>query len=172
MVDWVKLELHLGEEGAVAKGLAALPQGLTIRTLADRGDTEDTRRQVYDLNKACSADIPGRGEFFTFEEYVARRFDSPAFRPDGLFLLDHDGRLVGLCALSWKPDTDWAFIEMTGVLREYRRRGFARALKAATIARAHEWGVSSVRTVNHPTNTPIIASNEALGFRLADFPLG
>jgi len=25
----------------------------------------------------CSADIPHRGEFYTFEEYLADRFDTP-----------------------------------------------------------------------------------------------
>jgi hypothetical protein len=104
--------------------------------LQELGDTESHRRVVYELNKACSADIPGRGEFFTFEEYLPLRFEAPGTRLDGFVLaLDHD-QAVGLCQLTCPPGRRWAFIEMTGVLRPYRRQGVATAMKLRALAMA------------------------------------
>ena len=65
-----------------------------------------------------------------------------------------------------------AFIEMTGILRSYRRRGLATALKRYAINKARTWGATTIRTVNHPANRPIIEANRKLGFHEADFDLG
>jgi len=79
--------------------------------------------------------------------------------------------MVGLCAIS-HPQRDRAFIEMTGILRSYRRRGLATALKRYALEQARSWGASTVRTVNHPTNRPIIDANRKLGFLESDFDFG
>ena len=166
-VAWVRLSLSLDDEASATptRSLA----GLTITSLQELGDSESHRHLVYDLNRACSADIPGRGDFFTFEEYVPLRFDAPGARLDGIVLaLDHD-RAVGLCQLTCPPGRRWAFIEMTGVLRPYRRQGVATAMKLRALATARTWGCSEVRTLNHPSNASIIAANRSLGFRDADF---
>ena len=60
---------------------------------------------------------------------------------------------------------------MTGVRRSYRRRGLATALKTAAIMQARGWGVSTVRTVHHSGNTPIITANRLLGFLDTNFML-
>jgi hypothetical protein len=65
-VDWVKLELHLGN--VRYDDPLRLPERMSITTLAVLGDTSANRHRIYQLNKACSADIPGRGEFFSYEE--------------------------------------------------------------------------------------------------------
>ena len=59
VVDWVKLELDLGNVRHDRPLL--LPDDISITTLAVLGDTSANRHQIYRLNKACSADIPGRG---------------------------------------------------------------------------------------------------------------
>ena len=169
VVDWVKLELDLGairDDGPVL-----LPDAMSITTLAVLGDTSINRRRIYRLNKACSKDIPGRGEFFSYQEYVRRRFAGLGFRPDGQVLLLDEAAMVGLCALSFVPGRDWAFFEMTGILRPYLRRGLATALKRYAIDQARTWGATSIRTVNHPANRPIIEANRKLGFHEADFDL-
>jgi hypothetical protein len=81
------------------------------------GDTSTNCHRIYQLNKVCSADIPGRGEFFSYMEYSQRRFAGLGFRPDGQVLLLDGDAMVGLCALSFAPECDWAFIEMTAILR-------------------------------------------------------
>jgi hypothetical protein len=50
------------------------------------GDAPEQRRKLYNLNKACSADIPDRGPFYTYEEYVTQRIDVAAFNPKGVIV--------------------------------------------------------------------------------------
>jgi GNAT superfamily N-acetyltransferase len=168
-MEWVGLALDL--ERATQPSAAALPVGVRLSSLQERGDTESHRRSIYDLNKVCSADIPDRGTFFTFEEYQPLRFEGPGARPDGFVLAFDDQYLVGLCQLTCPPGRHWAFIEMTGVLPPYRRQGLATAMKRRALAAARTWGCVEVRTFHHPRNTAIIAGNRALGFRDADFDL-
>jgi GNAT superfamily N-acetyltransferase len=52
----------------------------------------------------------------------------------------------------------------TGVIREYRRRGIAMALKLHGIAHAQEQGYQKLRTMNESTNRPMLNINERLGF--------
>ena len=56
--------------------------GIRLTTLSELGDTPEHRRALYDLNKECSADIPERGAFFTYDEYHRLRFEVPV-REDG-----------------------------------------------------------------------------------------
>jgi len=108
VVDWVKLELDLGNVRHDRPLL--LPDDMSITTLAVLGDTSANRHQIYRLNKACSADIPGRGEFFSYQEYAQRRFTGLGFRPDGQVLLLNEDAMVGLCALtSLEPLRDLSY---------------------------------------------------------------
>ena len=53
----------------------------------------------------------------------------------------------------------------TGVLREHRGKGVARALKLATLEQALELGATAVETDNDSENAPILHLNEELGYR-------
>jgi hypothetical protein len=53
----------------------------------------------------------------------------------------------------------------TGVLREHRGAGLARALKLETVVQAAELGVAAVETDNDSANAPILHLNEELGYR-------
>jgi GNAT superfamily N-acetyltransferase len=98
------------------------------------------------------------------------RFEAPDTRLDGLMIaFDHDAA-VGMCQLTCPAGRRWAFIEMTGVLRPYRGRGLATAMKLRAL-QARSWGCSEVRTFHNPKNLAIIAANRSLGFREADFDL-
>ncbi|WP_020576186.1 hypothetical protein [Actinopolymorpha alba] len=84
MPEWVRLKLDLATFDANAfepylqRSLAA---GIELMTIAELSDTLGNRRALYELNKTCSADIPERGEFFTFEEYVANRLNPSVYDP-------------------------------------------------------------------------------------------
>ena len=52
--------------------------GIGFTTMADLGDTAECRRALYELDQACSADIPGQGAFYTFDEYVEQRMKPQA----------------------------------------------------------------------------------------------
>ena len=166
--EWVQLELPTG---VALPASPVLPSGVSLASVADLGDTEQLRRQVYELNKECAADIPGRGEFFSYDEYIQRRFVADGYQPEGAILALDGDELIGLCVISHVPGREWAFIEMTGVRQSHRRRGLATALKTAAIRQARGWGVSTVRTVHHPANTPIITANRTLGFLDTNFML-
>lgn len=169
-IQWVKLELDLGGFNP-GPFLAPLPAGVRVMTLPELGDEQRRRRGIYELNKECAADIPERGDFFSWAEYQRVRFDVPRFRPDGQLLAVTGDELVGLCQVSQRPGVVWAFVEMTGVRRDWRTRGVATALKLAAIKSARTWGATHLRTVHHPNNNAIITANRKLGFHDADFNL-
>jgi GNAT superfamily N-acetyltransferase len=141
---------------------------VSITSLDVWGDSAEHRRAVYELNRTCSADIPDRGGFFGFEEWERLRLRSPGTRLDGVVLALEGSALIGLCQLTAPAGRSWAFIEMTGVLRAYRRRGVAAAMKARAFAVVRGWGCTEVRTSQHPVNLPMISANVALGFRPRD----
>ena len=168
-LDPVKLELDLAGFDPLAVPVPRLRPPLRVTTLAELQDTPGNRHRIYELNKACSADIPERGEFFSYAEYVERRFETDTFRADGQILVIDEDTMTGMCAVSYREDRSWAFIEMTGVLPSHRRRGLATLLKVNALTTAQRWGARTVRTINHPANNPILTANRRLGFRVADF---
>lgn len=138
-------------------------EGLAFRSLRELGDTSSNRSALYELNKLCSKDIPGRGEFFSFEEFCGRRFGE-RYDPDGVILALDSESWVGLCATSDWSRSGFAFNEMTGVVRSHRRRGIALALKVLGVRFARTLGVSAVRTVHDAENHAAIAMNRRLGY--------
>jgi GNAT superfamily N-acetyltransferase len=164
VVDWVRLTLDIG---AGPGPTPPVPPGIAVTSLGEWGDSAEHRRAVYELNRTCSADIPGRGEFFAYEEWERLRLESCGTRFDGVVLAFHGDLPVGLCQLTAPPGRPWAFVEMTGVLRAWRRRGIAGAMKTRAFDVARRWGCTEVRTHHHPENLPAISANRALGFRPA-----
>jgi RimJ/RimL family protein N-acetyltransferase len=143
----------------------AQARGMTFTTLADLGDTPLTRRRVYELNKLTAADIPGRGPFFSFEEYEQRRFGHPGYRADGVILAIDGAQWVGLTQVSLHHKEHFAFNEMTGVLQAYRGRQIALALKLCAIGHAQAQQFPILRTFNDSANLPILAINRKLGYQ-------
>jgi GNAT superfamily N-acetyltransferase len=164
-VDWVRLQLDVAtfdEAPFAAYAEAAARAGLEVTTLAEAGDTTANRRAVFELNRTCSGDIPGRAAFYTFEEYVAERFDSPSYDPAGMVVAVDDGAWVGMAATSLHDG--YAFSDMTGVLRSHRGRGLSLVMKLLAIRFVREQGLRWLRTFQHPDNAPVIAMNRRLGF--------
>lgn len=96
-------------------------------------------------------------------------------------VLEYDGRIVGVCRSAISPmiyhpqkfQTQIAVhpefqrqlnTDDTGVIRDYRRRGIALALKVHGIAHAKENGYKKIRTMNESTNRAMLNINERLGF--------
>jgi RimJ/RimL family protein N-acetyltransferase len=167
MVDWVRLQLNVVEfnDGEFAPYLSrACESGIEFATFADFGDTTSHRQALYDLNKTCSADIPERGEFYTYDEYVSQRIDAPSFRPDGVVLAVDDGVWIGMSGTSLHPAQGHALSEMTGVLAPYRGRGLSLALKLLAIRFVRSSGYRRLVAFHHPRNVSAIAMNRRLGF--------
>jgi GNAT superfamily N-acetyltransferase len=132
--------------------------------MSDLGDTAECRRALYELNKTCSAGIPERGEFCTFQEYLAERIDTPAYDARGIVVAMRNDGWTGMAATSLHPAAGYAFSEMTGVLAAHRGRGLSLALKLLAIRFARSSGYRWLRTLHHPGNASAIGMNRRLGF--------
>jgi GNAT superfamily N-acetyltransferase len=165
--SWVRLQLDLDtfdDTGFVANMRRCHESGITFTTMADLGDTAECRRALYELNKTCSADIPERGEFYTFGEYLSERIETPLYDPRGVVLAMNDGVWVGMAATSLREAEGYAFSEMTGVLASHRGRGISLAMKLQAIRFARSGGYHCLRTFHHPDNANAIGMNRRLGF--------
>jgi hypothetical protein len=171
-VEWVHLQLDLDNfDGEAFKPYLqrARQSGTDFTTMAELGDTADHRHALYELNKTCSADIPDRGDFYTYDEYITQRIDVPIFDPAGVILAVRDGSWIGMSATSLRAN-GYAFSEMTGVLTPYRGQSLSLALKLLAIRFAQSAGCQRLATFQHPCNASAIAMNRRLGF--VDQPSG
>lgn len=167
--DWVHLRLRLEsfDEDAIANRVARADLStLGLATLADLGDSDAERRLLYELNRECSLDIPGRGPFYSFDEYVAERINVPSFDSRTVVVALDGNVWVGMTAASdHRAARGYMFDEMTGVRAAYRGRGLSLALKLANIRFMRSIGVTEVRTMHHRANTTAIAMNRRLGYQ-------
>jgi RimJ/RimL family protein N-acetyltransferase len=167
MLDWVKLELNVERfnDANFERYLQqAQSSGTRFSTMADFGDAPEHRRALYELNKTCSADIPDRGTFYTYDEYVTQRIDVATYNPSGVIIAAHGDDWIGMSATSLRPDHGCAFSEMTGVLAPHRGRGLSLALKLLAIRFVRSSGYQRLVAFHHPHNQTAIAMNRRLGF--------
>jgi RimJ/RimL family protein N-acetyltransferase len=97
------------------------------------------------------------------ETFSRSIFERPGVLLDGYFVARDGERIVGLSYLARRPDGD-AEVGDTGVLRDYRRRGIARALKMMVTRYATDNGIERVHTDNRADNEGMLAINRELGF--------
>jgi hypothetical protein len=164
---WVKLELDVNTFDAARFDMyvrRCQDAGIRLTTLAELGDTPQNRRALYELNKECSADIPGRGQFYTFDEYIERRIEVPSYDPRGVVIALDDDIWCGLAATSDHRAAGFVFNEMTGLRTAYRGRGLSIAMKTFGIGFARLCGVDKIRTIHHPDNNGAIGMNRNLGY--------
>ncbi len=147
--------------------------GIVIRPLsALLADDPDCRRKLYEMSQSIQPDIPWHAPFSrpTLEEWL-KRFDGNAeMRLDKAYLVAMAGdRYVGVTMLFRSDATDAKlFTGLTGVIREYRRRGIALALKVKSLSyaltlRTAEGNRPIVATDNEQSN-PMFDINIKLGF--------
>jgi RimJ/RimL family protein N-acetyltransferase len=166
-VEWIRLELDLrtfDAEPFVDRAHRCRQAGIEFTTMKALGDTEVHRRTLFELNRSCSADIPERGAFYTWDAYVAERLDILGYHPGGVVLALDRGEWVGMCAVTVRPERGDAYNEMTGVVRSHRQRGIALAMKLLAMDFVRSQGQAWVRTQHHPDNTAAITMNRRLGF--------
>jgi RimJ/RimL family protein N-acetyltransferase len=167
VVNWVKLELDIEkfEDATFEQYLQqARSSGTRFTTMADLGDGPEQRGALYNLNKACSADIPDRGPFYTYDEYVAQRIDVATFDPSGVVIAVQGTEWIAMSATSLHPEQQIAFSEMTGVLAPHRGKGLSLAVKLLAIRFVRSSGYRRLVAFHHPRNQNAIAMNRRLGF--------
>lgn len=139
--------------------------GIRIQALAERGDTREELRKLYNVNYATALDIPGSEEDWnSFEDFERMVREADWFHPAGQFGALDGEEWIGLGAVRLIPQIRGAYNLMTGVLPAYRGRGIATALKLAGIRYARAQGALSMRTHNDSLNAPMLAVNRRLGY--------
>jgi GNAT superfamily N-acetyltransferase len=143
-------------------------QGIALTTLAaEREHDPDALRRAHALVSACEQDVPSvdRVTEIPFDLFIAHTIDSPNAAPDAFFIAKAGLRYAGVSNL-YRPMAEPGIIYqgLTGVLREYRGRGIAMALKLQTVRFAREHGYVEIRTWNDVRNQPMLRINNAMGF--------
>jgi GNAT superfamily N-acetyltransferase len=134
-------------------------------SLAEAGLTDENKHKLYTLNRATALDNPGNhGTFSDYDTFAMNIFDAAWFRADTQILAADGDQWVGLAALSLDTEQCYAYNAFTGVLRDYRGRGLAQALKLHTILLARRAGMRYIRTDNDSQNAPMLAINRKLGY--------
>ena len=139
-----------------------LPVGVEIVPLAVRHE-----RAMFEVAKEANADVPSPEPFVltTFAAWRRSELGPCVFRELSFVALE-DGEVVGWATLGEdRPGSAQNF--MTGVARQARGRGVARALKLAQITAARDAGLHRLRTQNDVANGPCVASTSASGTRCA-----
>lgn len=142
------------------------PAGVVITSLKDRPDLVEG---VYRVAVEAFPDVPGEGPMApgTLDEFRVLEVDRPSI-PAGGFAIAVDAAadtVIGyasLLLLAGNPTVAWH--GMTAVLRSWRGRGVAKALKRATIAWASANGIHTLETANDIDNAPMRAVNGRLGY--------
>lgn len=141
-------------------------QGFRFFSLAEAGVTDGNKRKLYEVNRLADLDnTGGDGTFPDFYAFSKNVFEASWFRADTQILASLADRWVGLAAIGIYPEDNHAYNAFTGVLREFRGRGLAQALKLQTILLAKREGVRYVRTNNDSQNAPMLAINRKLGYQ-------
>jgi GNAT superfamily N-acetyltransferase len=141
-------------------------QAIEIRTLRELEGDADKERRLYELECELFADVvsPDPMVPLTYELFVETLRHNPKILPDAYFVAVQEGTYVGQSVL-WANQADGGLdTGITGVRRDYRRRGAALALKLRGISYAREHGRTIIRTGNDSLNLPMLAINDRLGF--------
>ena len=147
----------------------ATRQRIHFVTLADEMKSDpQCYPKLYALVQSISEDIP-RPEQFTpvsFEQWSAFEMKSPNLVPQGYMVAKDGNKYVGMSTV-WKAQKDpkGLYQGLTGVVREYRGRGIAVALKLKVIEFARNNKYEKLKTWNDSTNAPMLGINVKLGFK-------
>ncbi|WP_394831104.1 GNAT family N-acetyltransferase [Pendulispora rubella] len=146
---------------AMADVVVASPQGVDLVPLTD----ESLERPLHEASVAIEADLPAVEAIVSpsFEVWRARTFGGDLLRACS-FAAVARGNVVGVGYLSARPGGG-GIHGLTGVRREWRQQGIARAVKCAQIRAAKAAGLRELRTTNEVANQSIRRLNESLGYR-------
>lgn len=145
------LRLSLGEEAPIER----VPDGVTLRSF--RPDDVDA---VVAVNGRAFATHPEQGAMDRAD--FERRSASDWFDPDGLFVAERDGEVVGF---HWtKVEDGLGEVYVVGVDPSAHGGGLGSALTARGLRFMHEQGVRTVDLYVEADNEPALRTYRRLGF--------
>ena len=124
--------------------------GIQFTTLADLQD-EASEIKLYELYVETSKDNPGQyGDVAPFEQWKKEFFPANSSREDWIFIAVDGNEMIGVSQLFNTGEDGVAYTNYTGVKKDYRGRGIAKALKVMTIntAKVH----TEPTAINHQTS--------------------
>ena len=143
-------------------------QGYRIITLSQfRNEDKKADYKCWQFERVVAPDMPWTDpitvpEYDHYKEYLLAH---PRFNPDSWFIVLDDKTIVGLNNL-WKTSMKKIIgTGLTGVLRNYRRKGIATALKHTNLAWAKNQNYESIRTNNVDSNKGMLSINLKIGFK-------
>lgn len=160
------LDVERFDETPFLSAVEQVSREFRIFTLADEPG-EESERKVYELRKTTVPDQPGMDGSGAppFEQWRRERLNHPGARHDLLLIAADGDRFVGETYLRWNEPTRSMYTNYTGVLREYRGRHLALALKVLGVRLARKYGAVTMRTNNDSQNGPMLAVNRKMGYR-------
>jgi mycothiol synthase len=162
-----RLDLTMFDPARFADALDRVEGHVRLLSLPELADDPDRNGKLADLMNVLESDVPSSDPAtpMTVEQLEREELGSVTHLPEGWFIAVDGDRYVGYSALHKDlVRLDCLETGLTGVRREYRRRGIARALKVRAATFAKERGYREVRTWNSVTNTGMLAINTELGF--------
>jgi len=142
--------------------------GITLTTFGRLADDPDRDRKIHALENRLGADVPSTDPHVdvSFEQWEKMLLGSPNFLPNGYQVAVHKatGEYVGLSMLFKRQADRDLDTGLTGVSRDWRRKGIALALKLRAIRFAKEYNAPRIRTENEVNNRGMLGINERLGF--------
>ncbi len=163
-----KLDLTALDPAAYGEAEAkAREAGVELKALPEIEKDDDYVQRLMDTQHVLECDVPGWDEplVLTPDQFKGRLY-TPALLPEAYVVAVAGDEYVGISSL-WQhdPQDPEAFLntKLTGVRREYRRRGIALAMKVHALRWCKDRGYKEVRTDNE-VNNPMFLINERLGF--------
>ena len=161
-------ESRLALDTFEAEDVALQVEDITFKTLKELTVTDpDHRRKLFGLEFSAGADAPypdapTQPDFTAWQKTF---FERPNFTPEAHLVALSGDEYVGMNSLNVTENEEGVLYNgLTGVRREYRRRGIARALKVKNLLWAKRNGYEVVKTWNDATNEGMLELNIALGF--------
>lgn len=162
-----KLDLAAFDPGAYAADVERVTStGIKLLSETELAASDPGfRRKMYDLSWLIHLDIPHTEEMTRLDfEVWEKRYERPNYLPDGCIIAVDGDAYVGTSQLWASQGTTDLFTGATGILREYRKRGLATALKVRALSWAKASGAPYVRTWNEVNNNGMLGINFRLGF--------
>ena len=137
-----------------------------IKTAAQLVDDPERDQKLFDLGWELSLDAPNTELQITrssFEDFFKDALHGQFSLQDGFFVALHEGKYIGLTHLMLNGN-EGLYQGLTGVKRDFRRKGLALVLKLTAIAYAQTMGKTVIVTNNDVANQSMLTLNERLGY--------
>lgn len=145
-------------------------EGLAFTSMQALGNSEEARRQLYQLNDSTALDIPHTEQthiWDTFEDFQKAVCEQPWYNPAGQKVVvdKHNGRFAAMSAVSVEEGSTSAYNLFTGVDRSYRGRSLGLAVKVTALRFARDvMHATEVFTHHNDENNPMIYIDRKLGY--------